>query len=323
MARRRDLTARVSAILSPDQARGRLGGIPRLLVIASAMVVALVISPLRAAVPTRPVLPGTRVLQSPAPAVAGTKPAFDVVSIKKNNDPNSPTLFSLPVGGRLRLVNQTPRMLVSSSYGIQDYQLIGGPEWLRTDRFDVEAITQATPLPPLPQFLLMIRQIMADRFSLVMHAETRELPIYRLVTARADGQLGPKIHPTICKPPDPSIPNSAANVGVGGAGVCGNRIGRFSMTIGGNTMDGFAASLGRLAVIGRPVVNATGLREKFDWELAWAPDVPVERQGPDATAPDGLSIFTALQEQLGLKLEATRGPVNVLVIDAVDRPTEN
>ena len=261
----------------------------------------------------------TRLLQSPTPAVAGGAPAFDVISIKRNIDPNSATLFALPVGGRLRLVNQTARMLINSSYGIQDYQIIGDPNWLRTERFDIDAIVEGGPLPPLPQFLLRIRTLLADRFKLVMHAETRELPIYRLVKARANGQLGPKIRPTACKPPDPTIPNSAANTGVGGGGTCGNRIGAFSMTIGGNTMNGFANQLGRLPMVGRPVVNATNLTDSFDWELTWAPDPST---GGDA-ALDAVSIFTALQEQLGLKLEPTRGPVDVLVIDSVERPTEN
>ena len=260
-----------------------------------------------------------RLLQSPTPAVAGGAPAFDVISIKRNIDPNSATLFAVPVGGRLRLVNQTARMLINSSYGMQDYQIVGGPDWLRTDRFDIDAIVEVRPLPPLPQFLLRIRTLLADRFKLVMHAEMRELPIYRLVRARDDGRLGPKIRPTACKPPDPTTPNSAANTGVGGGGTCGNRIGAFSMTIGGNTMNGFANQLGRLPVVGRPVVNATNLTDAFDWELTWAPDPPTG----DGVAIDAVSIFTALQEQLGLKLEPSRGPVDVLVIDSVERPTEN
>jgi len=324
MANRSELAARVAAILRSGQARGRAGTVSVTAVIVTAALIVLTVSPLRAVVPVRPRLMGSPALQAPTPAVAGGIPAFDVISIKKNDDPNSATLLNFPVGGRLRLINQTVRMLVSSSYGIQDYQIVGGPDWLKTERFDVEAIVEATPPPPAQQFLFMIRQLVADRFTLVMHAETRELPIYRLVKARADGQLGSKIRPSTCKPPDPTIPNSVANVGVGGSSVCGNRIGRFSMTIGGNTMAGFANQLGRLAVVGRPVIDATNLPERLDWELAWAPDSSlVERQGPDAAEPDGLSIFTALQEQLGLKLEPSRGPVDVLVVDSVERPTEN
>ena len=210
-------------------------------------------------------------------------------------------------------------MLINSSCRLQDYQIVGGPDWLRTERFDIDAIVEVRPLPPLPQFLLRIRTLLADRFKLVMHPERRELPIYRFVNARDDGRIGPKIRPTACKPPDPTIPNSAANAGVGGGSTCGNRIGAFSMSIGGNTMNGFANQLGRLSVVGRPVVNATNLTGSFDWELTWAPD-PATGGG---AALDAVSIFTALQEQLGLKLEPSRGPVELLVIDSVERPTDN
>ncbi len=318
MASRSDLSVRVSAILDDRQQRGRAGSRPAAAIAATVALVLLGISPLRAVAPVRSPM-SARLLQSPAPAVAGGAPAFDVISIKRNIDPNSATLFALPVGGRLRLVNQTARMLINSSYGIQDYQIIGGPDWLRTERFDIDAIVEVTPLPTLPQFLLRIRTLLADRFKLVMHAETRELPIYRLVRAHADGRLGPKIRPTACKPPDPTIPNSAANTGVGGSGACGNRVGAFGMAIGGNTMNGFANQLGRLPVVGRPVVNATNLTGSFDWELTWAPDP----SAGDGGALDAVSIFTALQEQLGLKLEPSRGPVDLLVIDSVERPTEN
>jgi bla regulator protein blaR1 len=327
MAHRGDLSFRVSAILNSRQRRGRAGIMPVAAIAATAVLVLLCISPLRAVAPARSPMPAG-MLQAPTPAVAGGAPAFDVISIKRNNDPNGPAMFALPVGGRLRLVNQTTRMLINSSYRIQDYQIIGGPDWLRTERYDVDAIVEARPLPPLPEFLARIRTLLADRFRLVMHAETRELPIYRLVRARADGRLGPKIRPTTCKPPDPTNPNSAANTGVGGGGTCGNRVGRFSMTIGGNTMAGFANQLGRLAVIGRPVVNATNLTDTFDWELTWTDPLTVNDEalaGPDraALAPEAVSIFTALEEQLGLKLESARGPVEVLVIDSVEHPREN
>ena len=326
MANRSDLAARVTAILRSGQARGRAGALSVAAVMIAAALIVLTVSPLRAVVPVRS-RPGPTPLQAPTPAVVGGTPAFDVVSIKKNNDPNSATLFNVPVGGRLRLVNQTVQMLVSSSYGVQNYQIIGGPDWLKTERFDVEAIVQATPPPPLPQFLLMIRQLVADRFALVMHAETRELPIYQLVRARADGRLGPKIRPSTCKHPDPTRPNAVTNAGIAG-GICGNRIGRFSMTIGGNTMQGFANQLGRLAVIGRPVVNLTNLTDPFDWELTWTdPTIgnsdALEGADRGALAPDAVSMFTALEEQLGLKLEPARGPVDVLVIDSVGRLTEN
>src|SRR5262245_17963597 len=105
-------------------------------------------------------------LQAPTPAVAGSTPAFDVTSVKRNPEPGTNYPLSPPVGGRLTLRNQTVRGLISSSYGVQDYQIIGGPGWLRTDGFDIDARVDTTPPPPPPQMLLMIRTLLADRFSL-------------------------------------------------------------------------------------------------------------------------------------------------------------
>ena len=252
--------------------------------------------------------------QAPTPAVAGGSPAFDVVSVKRNPEPGTNNPLSPPVGGRLVLRNQTVRGLISSSYGVQDYLIIGGPNWLRTDGFDIDARVEATPPPPAPQMLLRIRTLLADRFTLVMHNEQREVPIYRLVLARGDGQLGPNIRRGQCVPRPP-----------GGGPVaderqffCGTSVGAGTMAVRGGTMRLLAQQLGRYATIGRPVFDATNLTEQFEWELKWTPD----SLGGNAPA-DGVSIFTALQEQLGVKLEPSRGPVDVLVIDSVAPPSEN
>jgi hypothetical protein len=107
----------------------------------------------------------TPLLQAPTPAVAGGAPAFDVVSVKRSPEPGGNYPLSPPIGGRLALRRQSVRGLISSSYGVQDYQIIGGPAWLRSDGFDIDAITEATPPPPPPQLLLMIRTMLADRFG--------------------------------------------------------------------------------------------------------------------------------------------------------------
>lgn len=252
--------------------------------------------------------------QAPTPAVAGGAPAFDVVAIKRNPEPGTNNPLSPPVGGRLALRNQTVRGLISSSYGMQDYQIIGGPGWLRTDGFDIDARVEATPPPPPPQMLLRIRTLLADRFNLVMHNEQREFPIYRLVLARADGQLGPNIRRGECVPRPPgSAPVSDAR-----QSFCGTNVGPGTMVVRGGTMRTLAQQLGRYAGSGRPVFDATNLTGQFEWELKWTPD------SPDGSAPaDGVSIFTAIQEQLGVKLEPARGPVDVLVIDRVTPPSDN
>jgi uncharacterized protein (TIGR03435 family) len=220
-------------------------------------------------------------------------------------------MFSAPAPGRARLLNQTVRQLLFSAYQMQDYQVIGGPDWLRTERFDVEATAEGGPPPQ--QMLLMVRTLLADRFKLVMHTESREMPIYRLVMARSDRQTGPYLKPTACKPVARGAPM------VGGPGVCGNWGSGNSTISGGNTMKGLANQLGRFAVVARPVVNDTGLDGVFDWELRWTPDVPAGTVPP----ADAVSIFTAVQEQLGLKLVSATAPVEVFVIDSAEQPTEN
>jgi uncharacterized protein (TIGR03435 family) len=252
--------------------------------------------------------------QAPTPAVAGGTPAFDVIAIKRNAEPGTNYPLTPPVGGRLALRNQTVRGLISSSYGVQDYQIVGGPGWLRTDGFDIDARVEATPPPPPPQMLLRIRTLLADRFNLVMHNEQRELPIYRLVMARADGQPGPNIRRGECvpRPPGGGPPPDARQP------FCGTSVAVGSMVVRGGTMRTLAQQAGRYTGTARPVFDATTVTGQFDWELQWTPD------SPDGTTPvDGVSIFTALQEQLGVKLEPARGPVDVLVIDSVTPPSEN
>jgi len=306
-----DLNVRIEAIMKNRRPAALSAGRAVLVSVAASLAIAIPVfvglssaSPLRA--------------QGLQPAVAGGTPAFDVASIKRNPDIGGPRLFPLPAGGRVRLTNQTLRTLINSAYRIQDYQIIGGPEWARTQGFDIEAIVEATPAPSPPQMLLRIQTLLADRFKLVMHAETRELPVYKLVKSRSGGQLGPNIRPTACKPPEPSAAGGGGPA-VGGPSVCGNWGGAGLMMVGGNTMNGLANQLGRLAPIGRPVINETNLTGGFDWELKWTPD-----PAPGSSAPaDAVSIFTALQEQLGVKLEAARGPVDVLVIDSVQLPSDN
>lgn len=201
--------------------------------------------------------------QAPTPAVAGAAPAFDVISIKRNMEPGSSYPLSPPVGGRLALRKQSVRGLISSSYGMQDYQIIGGPEWLRSDGFDIDAITEATPTPPPPQFLLMIRTLLADRFKLVMHNEQREFPIYRLVTARADGRLGPNIRRGECVPP----PRGGGSPAGGPQSFCGTTIGPGTMFVRGGTMRTLAQQVGRYTGTGRPVFDQTNLTGQFEWEL--------------------------------------------------------
>jgi bla regulator protein blaR1 len=309
MANRSDLAARVSSILKNEQSRGRASRWAGATVAAVAILVALTVSPLRAVIPKRPALLAR---QTPNLAVAGAKPAFEVASIKRHHPDDPASRFEALPGGKVNLLNQTLEELIGSSYGLQKYQVIGGPDWVRADAYDVLAKAQGEP--PLPERLGMVRQLLADRFKLVMHQETRELPIFRLVKARGDGQLGPAVKASTCTPMragvDPKAPTTCYRFINQAKGILHETR---------NTFRSLATSLGRIGLIGRPVVDQTGLTDQYAFELMWTPD-----QVPGSTAAaDPISIFTALQEQLGLKLESATGPVEVYVIDSVERPTEN
>jgi uncharacterized protein (TIGR03435 family) len=182
----------------------------------------------------------------------------------------------------------------------------------------------------------MLRTLLADRFKLAVHNENREMPIFALVVAHADGKLGPQIHQsaTDCDalrgagrgrgaPSGPPAPNERPQ--------CGIRMAPGNMLVGGSTLAQFANSIG--GFVGRIVVDHTGLTGAYDFDLKWTPDViRVENRPPGAPDPlingvpidpNGPSIFTAVQEQLGLKLDSQMGPVAVLVIDRVEHPIEN
>jgi uncharacterized protein (TIGR03435 family) len=212
-----------------------------------------------------------------------------------------------------------------------DARLVGGPDWIGSERYDInaKASTEFQPSPDGPDrnLLLMMRSLLEERFKLVAHRETRELPIYELVVARADGKLGSGLHKSDIdcdaiaaairsgnRPPrQPNEPPPCALMG-----------GPARTLAGGATMTQLATNLS--VRLERLVIDKTGLAGRFKFELAWTPDrMPTEAPPPGIPPidPNGPSIFTALQEQLGLKLEPAKGPVDVLVIDRVEHPTED
>ena len=199
---------------------------------------------------------------------------------------------------------------------------------MNTDRFDIVA-KAASDAPP-PEMLLMAQRLLADRFRLVVHRETREIDIYALVMARADGRPGAGLRPAAVdcaalvaasrRPGGAALPRTAP----GERPVCGMQTAPGRLMAGGYALPDVARNLSNFA--GRMVVDRTGLTGTFDLSVTWTPDqMPAGGLPPGAPAidPNGPSLFTALQEQLGLKLEATKGPVEVLVIDRVERPTED
>jgi uncharacterized protein (TIGR03435 family) len=222
--------------------------------------------------------------------------------------------------------------MIRNAYGVQSFEIVGGPAWLAVDRYDIVAKAPENAQPE--QIRQMVRTLMADRFKLVLHRETRELPIYALVLARPDGRLGPQLKPssTNCE----EVARTLNSAGRGGAAppapppqsgnrpTCGIRVnaGATAILIAGGTPIGQLAS-NLSGAVNRTVVDRTGLTGGFDIDLTFTPD-PLMFQGAAPTdQPPGPSLFTALQEQLGLKIESTRGPVEVLVVDSAERPTEN
>jgi bla regulator protein blaR1 len=312
MASRSDLSTRIRAVLDSRQSRGRAGLVNASVTIAVAGLVVCALSPLRAVMRAEPRLPQGEL-------------AFDVASVKPNLSGDLRVTLQAMPGGRFIATNAPLRTLIREAYALQGAQLSGGPGWLDSDRFDIVAKSERNPTPL--QMRMMLRPLLAERFRLGVHTETRELPLYVLVLARTDGKLGPHLRPngadcsqapewvgTGPPPRAPEGPCRSAGPGSGGA-----------MRFRGITLDAFAMFLA--TPVRRPVIDRTGLNGDFDIELDMTAELgppPPPPGMPDAvdraSAP---SIFTVVQEQLGLRLDARREPVDVLVIDRVERLIPN
>jgi uncharacterized protein (TIGR03435 family) len=256
-------------------------------------------------------------------------PSFEAASIKENKGPMT-GLSDSSGPGRFSRRYITLAQLLIYAYEVAEFQIEGGPDWVRTRHFDVQATAEGTP--SADQTRLMVQRLLAERFNLMTHVETRDMPRYALVMARSDKGLGPKLQrsafdcPAIVKARGPGYRPPAGPPQPGEAPRCGLRflMGGGSMTImvEGQPMTAFAKTL--QAHAGRVVIDKTGLTGTYDIELETeiqsVPGVPDDAFGKPR---EGLSLSTALPEQLGLKLESERGPVEVLVIDRVEPPTPN
>ena len=253
--------------------------------------------------------------------------SFEVASIKPNNTGLPQVMFRVN-GGQFTVVGATTRMLIQQAYRVRDFQLSGGPGWISSDRFDIQAkpenIADFTP----ERMPLMLQSLLKERFQLKTHTETKELPIYELVLAKDGSKLKSVPEPPRFAPGDPPPPPPAP----GGPMPPGMfRNGRGQMQGSGVPIDNFIQTLS--STLGRTVVNKTGLTGWVDIDLKWTPDpgetgpfgpVPGIAPPPAPPAdPSGPSIFTAIQEQHGLKLESAKGPVEVLVIDSIEKPSDN
>jgi uncharacterized protein (TIGR03435 family) len=242
--------------------------------------------------------------------------AFEVVSVKPNvsvDPPSDPRMSP----GRFSWSNATLRQLIQVAHEVRPYQLIALPDWADSARFDVTA-TASFPASP-QQMHTMLQGVLADRFDLRVHHDKREIPAYALGLARRDGRLGPDIHPA--KLDCESIGAKPLDSGTAQADYagCAPQLGLTRLKAPGFHMSGLASALMR--ILDRPVIDKTGLAGAFDIELVWTPDPTMLPNGaPVQNATSGASIFTALEEQLGLRLVSDRGAVDVLVVDRINRP---
>jgi uncharacterized protein (TIGR03435 family) len=269
----------------------------------------------------------------PQPPASSATPSFEVASIKVNKSESNRVNMDLQPGGRFVGVNVSLQVLISVAYGepyapLPPNRLVLNQNWMSgrgngyatADRFDIEA--KAERELTREQLPAAMQKLLADRFKLVVHHEAKELPIYHLMLARTDGRLGPKLRPSDV---DCSDPNAPAAKNDDGTSKCGFRRlpGRAT---GRATMAQIAAPLLNGAVDDhRPVEDHTGLSGTFDFDLEWTPTLPVSADAPPAPPvdPNGPSLFTALREQLGLKLEPARSSIDILVVDRAERPTAN
>jgi uncharacterized protein (TIGR03435 family) len=245
---------------------------------------------------------------------------FEVASVKPNKSGSQNSNMELHPGGRITGTNVALGGLLRTVFNLQPHQLVNAPDWIDTDRFDIEAKADreysAREDAPAPELLAMLRNLFADRFKLVVHREQREMPAYVLVNAKTDGTLGPQMRRS-----DIDCEAEAARAFAakrGGAPPGQKPIVRCRISTSAGRIVGTGTTITELmrrlsASLGRAVVDRTGLSGSFDLELQWSPDQTADTPGP--------SLFTAIQEQLGLKLESQRAPVEVLVIDSISQPT--
>ena len=244
----------------------------------------------------------------PKPMPATANPVFEVSTVKPS-DPNRPGRAITVRGREFLTINTSLSDLMTFAYGLHPRQLVGAPSWMENERWDITARPDIEGLPNDRQIRSMLQKLLGERFQLTFHREPREMPAYVLTLANAG--------PTLNK--SGGDPNGLPGLFFKGLGV---------LPAINATMGDFAGVL-QAVVLDRPVVDKTGLTGRWDFTLQWTPDDSqfagrggqVPPPAPGVNAPPGL--FTAIQEQLGLRLESTRAQVDALVIDKVEKPSEN
>ena len=248
--------------------------------------------------------------QTPLP-----QPVSYVASVKPNNALDARTLSEYQAGGHFVATAITVRDLLRLAYRVQPYQMVGAPGWIMTNRYDIDAKAEGGPAPAQQ---VLLRALLKDRFKLELRNETREMPRFALTMARSDGRPGPQLKKS-------EFDCAAYFAGPHEAPQPG-RTPTCAMRAGAGLLSGKAIGMSQLApalspIISRFTVDKTGLTGAFDLDMTWTPE---QAASPGATSDaTGPSIFTALQEQLGLKLVPEKGPVEVAVITHLEPPAGN
>ena len=243
-------------------------------------------------------------------APANTSPEFDVATIKASN-PEMPGKQFMAKGHEFVTINTTLNDLITFAYGVHARQVAGGPAWMASEKFDLNGKSAGESQPTDAQWKNMIRKLLEDRFKFTYHREPRALPVYALTVAKS----GPKL--TMSE----ADPNGLPGIGFRGFG---------NMPVSNATMADFAAMM-QGAVLDRPMIDRTGLKGRYDFTLKWTPDDsqfigmrPPRMSMPGSDDPNAPpNLFAAIQEELGLRLEATKAPVDVMIIDHVEKPSAN
>ncbi len=256
--------------------------------------------------------------QAPQPPQA--RPTFEVASIKPNKSGSPTGRADAAPNGRVFISNSSLYDLIRNAFELQRDELMPAgqlPSWISSEKWDITA--QGPPITDQAsqrQLRVMLQNLLVDRFKLVAKREVRDTPVFALVFARNDRRLGPQMQVSTvdCAALIAAASQAAAP---GTVRVCGRNSGPGFIDARGVPIADFLRTLSLFA--GRAVIDATGLTDRFDLLLKWTPDEP----GNVGALTDGTSLFTAIQDQLGLKLEARQAPMNVFVIDSAERPTEN
>ena len=250
-------------------------------------------------------------------------PQFEVASVKQNLSEIGQGGINSRLPDRFVATDTPVFFLILNAYELKGHQLVGAPDWTWDKAYDVVGTYPEGKRPPAHQIHLMLQQLLADRFGLKVHREEREVPAYDLVVARKDGRLGPQIHESAmdCKAwvadgrPKTEAGRASTVSPSGERPVCSMSTTRTWMTGGARTMEDLAGPLE--AMTDRPVVNKTGLTAAYDIDLRWDPTDLHLTGGGGASSNDSPSLFTALEEQLGLKLVAHKEMLEVLVVDEI------